>query len=107
VQSLNTARQAFPKLHVVYFVTTDSVDAIIEDFAKPIKETSSQPQAAESSVEVSKRPIPELLYKYYAVHIYFVSGLNSTIVEKLKECEPLKRRILTIVDANLDFVGLN
>jgi hypothetical protein len=103
VQSLNSPRQAFPKLHVVYFITAESVDLVLEDFAKPLQEVAKGSEVATSGGKSSTMQ----LYKYHAVHLYFNSGLNSTIIDKLKACEPLRRRIITIVDANLDFVGLS
>ncbi|RHY27031.1 hypothetical protein DYB32_007102 [Aphanomyces invadans] len=84
VERLELARQPFPEMAVIYFIspTATSLDKVVADFSKP------------------DSPM------YGAVHLYFNSHLDDAVLTKLKTSSALLSRVKTLKEVNLDFLAI-
>eukprot|EP01025_Chloroclados_australasicus_P049520 TRINITY_DN5645_c0_g2_i1.p1 TRINITY_DN5645_c0_g2~~TRINITY_DN5645_c0_g2_i1.p1 ORF type:complete len:625 (-),score=73.06 TRINITY_DN5645_c0_g2_i1:261-2135(-) len=80
VEDLKKGRQPLPELEAIYFISpsSDSVERVKNDFAR------SQ--------------------KYKAVHIFFSSRVDISIIAQVKTCPPLVKALKTLREADVEFL---
>ncbi|RQM21257.1 hypothetical protein B5M09_003721 [Aphanomyces astaci] len=84
VERLELARQPFPEMAVIYFISpvATSLDKVVADFSK------------------AETPM------YGAVHLYFNSRIDGAVLAKLKTCPSLLSRVKTLKEVNLDYLAI-
>ncbi|OQS02428.1 syntaxin-binding protein [Thraustotheca clavata] len=81
VERLELARQPFPEMAVIYFIspTIASIEKVVADFSN------------------AEKPM------YNTVHLFFNAHADNTVLSKFKSCQPLLKRLRTLKEVNLDF----
>jgi syntaxin-binding protein 1 len=81
VEDIELKRAAFKDMGAIYFLspTEDSIDRLIADFTDPLYGNS--------------------------VYLYFLGRVPEKLIEKIKACRPLVKRIRAFCEANIDFLA--
>ncbi|GAB5030940.1 sec1-like family protein [Nannochloropsis oceanica] len=83
IELLSKKRQPLPEMEVIYLVTPtlETINLILKDFSDP------------------KRP------RYGAVHLFFLSKVNDTLMQRLGTAPNLSQRVQTFKEVNMNFLA--